>query len=464
MSSSPILGFFRRSADAPQLVADPARMRRLQWQVFLTITIGYGFYYVCRLSLNVIKKPLIDGGYFEPAQLGAIGSALFFSYAFGRLINGFLVDHAHVGRFMALGLMASALANLALGSVPGFWIFLMLWGANGWFQSMGAPASFVTMARWFPSKGRGTVYGLWSISHSIGEAFTYVVTGAVVTYFGATWGMTAAGAVCVVVACGILLALRERPEVQGLPPPEPLNDSREDQAPTSADSKAASSVWSMQWQVVRNPGVWMLALASGLFYVTRYAINSWGIFFLQEAKGYSVLQAGSIVSVNAMAGLLGTVASGFLSDRVFSGNRFWPALGFGLLYIGATSLFVLGPAHAVMDTVAMALFGVAMGALLAYLGGMMAMDLVDKRAVGTATGIVGVASYLGAAVQDLLSGQFIQKGKRVIDGQAHYDFSVAGWLWIGAAVLSCIVVMMMHRYWRAPSSDSKAALRSSPPA
>ena len=101
----------------------------------------------------------------------------------------------------------------------------------------------------------------------------------------------------------------------------------------------------------------MLALASGLFYVTRYAINSWGIFFLQEAKGYSVLQAGSIVSVNAMAGLLGTVASGFLSDRVFSGNRFWPALGFGLLYIGATSLFVLGPAHAVMDTVAMALFG-----------------------------------------------------------------------------------------------------------
>jgi OPA family sugar phosphate sensor protein UhpC-like MFS transporter len=118
---------------------------------------------------------------------------------------------------------------------------------------------------------------------------------------------------------------------------------------------------------------------------------------------------------------------------------------FGGLYVGATALFVLGPAGVVTDTVAMALFGVAMGALLAYLGGMMAMDLVDKSAVGTATGIVGVASYLGAAAQDLLSGQFIQAGKTVVQGQVHYDFTLAGWMWISAAVMSCLVVLSLHK-------------------
>jgi len=450
MRPTHLLRFFRRSPDAPQLAADPPRMRRLQWQVFLAITFGYGFFYVCRLSLNVIKKPLIEAGLFDPAQLGMIGSALFFAYAAGRLVNGVLVDHAHLKRFMALGLLASALINLALGSLPAFWVFLLLWGANGWFQSMGAPASIVSIARWFPAQGRGTVYGVWSTSHNIGEAFTYVVTGAIVTSFGATWGLRAAGLIGVAAGLLILLALHERPEVQGLPAPpgpEPVVMLAADAAP---DSVAA-----LQWQVVRDPRIWLLALASGFFYVTRYAINSWGVFFLQEHKGYSALQAASIISANAIAGIAGTFFSGIVSDRFFGGSRHLPALLFGLLYIVATALFVLGPAGAWADTLAMVLFGVAMGVLLAYLGGMMAIDLVDKRAAGTATGIVGVASYLGAAIQDLSSGHLIQAGRTLVDGHMRYDFTRVGALWIGAAVLSCLLALLVWVPWpRTPAAPS----------
>jgi hypothetical protein len=79
---------FKRSPEAPLLRADPPAMPRMQWQVFLAITFGYGFFDVCRLGLNVIKKPLVDAGLFDPAQLGMIGSALFFSHAIGRLVNG----------------------------------------------------------------------------------------------------------------------------------------------------------------------------------------------------------------------------------------------------------------------------------------------------------------------------------------------------------------------------------------
>ena len=437
MPTPSLIHVFRRTPDAPQLQADPARLRRMQWQVFLAITFGYGFFYVCRLSLNVIKKPLIDAGLFDPAQLGMIGSALFFTYAGGRLLNGVLVDHAHLKRFMAAGLLGSALINLVLGSLPAFWVFLALWGANGYFQAMGAPASIVSIAQWFPLKGRGTVYGVWSTSHNIGEALTYVVTGAIVTSFGAAWGLRAAGIVGVAAGVLILLFLHERPEVQGLPPPQPAA------APVAGID--AATVSALQWAVAKNPRLWLLAAASGFFYVTRYAINSWGVFFLQEAKGYSALQAASIISANAVAGIAGTFFSGIVSDRFCGGSRHLPALLFGLLYIGATALFVLGPAQAGLDTAAMALFGVAMGALLAYLGGMMAIDLVDKRAAGTATGIVGVASYLGAALQDLLSGHFIQAGRTVVDGQSHYDFAVAGWMWIGAAVLSCLLALCVWR-------------------
>lgn len=271
-----------------------------------------------------------------------------------------------------------------------------------------------------------------------------VVTGAIVTSLGAAWGLRAAGILGVFAGLLILLFLHERPEEQGMPAPEPVGTASSAAAPitVAADAAAApKSVAALQWAVARNPLIWIPALASGCFYVTRHAINSWGVFFLQEAKGYSALQAASILSVNAIAGIAGTFFSGIVSDRLFAGQRHAPALLFGLLYVAATALFVLGPAHAASDTVAMALFGVAVGALLAYLGGMMAIDLVDKIAVGTATGIVGVASYPGAAVQDLLSGHFIQAGRSVVAGQTHYDFSVAGWLWISAALLSSLLVV-----------------------
>jgi OPA family sugar phosphate sensor protein UhpC-like MFS transporter len=438
---------FLRSPDAPRLRADPASMRRLQRQVFVAITFGYGFFYVCRLSLNVIKKPLIDAGLLDPAQLGVIGSALFFSYAIGRLVNGVLVDHANVRRFMALGLLGSAAINLMLGSLPGFWVFVLLWGANGWFQSMGAPASVVAIARWFPLQGRGTVYGVWSTSHNIGEAFTWLVTGAIVTRFGAAWGLRAAGVVGIVAGLLILVALHERPQVHGLPAP---GDGSEPADESGAPLAPRRSVTALQWQVASDPRIWLLAGASGLFYVTRYAINSWGVFFMQEQKGYSALQATSIISANAIAGIVGTFFSGIVSDRFFGGNRHRPALLAGLLFIAATTLFVLGPANPPIDTAAMVLFGVTMGALLAYLGGMMALDLVDKSAVGTATAIVGVASYLGAAIQDLLSGHFIQAGRVMSDGHAHYDFTMSGWLWIGAAVLSCAMAQGVRLMPRRP--------------
>ena len=38
--------------------------------------------------------------------------------------------------------------------------------------------------------------------------------------------------------------------------------------------------------------MWVVAVASALMYVTRYAINSWGVLYLQEIRGYSLVDAG----------------------------------------------------------------------------------------------------------------------------------------------------------------------------
>ena len=90
-----LIGRFATGPAAPAL-ADGAQIdalyRRYRFQVLVAITIGYAFAYTCRLALSVVKKPLIDEGIFSPEDLGLIGSALFYTYALGKLVNGFLAD------------------------------------------------------------------------------------------------------------------------------------------------------------------------------------------------------------------------------------------------------------------------------------------------------------------------------------------------------------------------------------
>ena len=155
----------------------------------------------------------------------------------------------------------------------------------------------------------------------------------------------------------------------------------------------------------------------------------------------------SIISISSVCGIIGTISSGFISDRLFGGRRNVPALIFGLMNIIGLSLFLFGPADcAWLDAASMIIFGLAIGALICFLGGLMAVDIVSKKASGAALGVVGIASYVGAAIQDLISGFLIQSGKAGAGESAAYDFSVASWFWIGAAILSVLCTLAV---WRA---------------
>jgi OPA family sugar phosphate sensor protein UhpC-like MFS transporter len=172
-------------------------------------------------------------------------------------------------------------------------------------------------------------------------------------------------------------------------------------------------------------------------YISRYAINSWGIFFLENEKAYTTIEASSIIGVSSVCGIIGTVLSGFLSDKLFKGSRNVPALLFGICNTIAITLFVFVPkGYFVIDISSMILFGLSIGALICYLGGMMAVDIAPRKASGAALGIVGIASYIGAGIQDILSGNLIGDSKTVVDGLTAYDFSSIRYFWIGAAALS----------------------------
>ena len=457
---SKIGNFYAISAPAPLSddVGTPKgdkRYRRLAFESFVAATVGYSLYYVCRTSLNVMKKPIIDSGFLDAAELGVIGSALLFAYAIGKAVNGFVCDYCNIKRFMATGLAVSLTVNLAMGllgfidsAVPTaviFGIFVVLWAINGWSQSMGSPPAIISLSRWFPLSRRGTFYGIFSASHNLGEFFSFLFVGNVVLAAGWQWGFVGsavAGALGVVL---VLFLLHDTPQSKGLPAIE-----------TIAHEKAQSdlSTREIQRQVLLTPAVWVLAGASAFMYISRYAINGWGVLFLEEVKGFDSQTAVWIVSINALLGIFGTVLSGWFSDSLFKGDRRVPALIFGVVNTVALLLFVYGGNALWVNVLAMSLFGVAMGVLICFLGGLMAVDIVPRRATGAALGIVGVASYIAAGLQDVISGWLIESNTTMLaDGSREYDFTLATMFWIAASVVSFLLPLLNWRYGKKDRED-----------
>lgn len=570
--------FFKMSS--PKMVDHTDKYyKSLRMQTFLAGTLGYALYYVCRLSMSVMKQPLIDAGLLNAAQLGIISACLYWAYAAGKLVNGFLADSSNIKRFMAAGLIVSTVVNFLMGVMGGtftskevvhvyqkdttavvamtdsvtfatkmanldwpdsshtkmvanaqlvntdvknppkavvigcdsaqvaqvadstacgivakagdvtpradsleislsymvkniptpqdnpgttntliFILFAILWAVNGWSQSMGAPPAIIGLSRWFPLRIRGTFYGFFSASHNIGEGVSIVLSGFLIGAFGWLWGFFGAAIAGVVGVFIIIFFLHDTPESKGFKPIEVLSGEKS-QEEYEAEMAAAEANHSeaakleqeqetkrIQAAVIRNPGVWILALSSAFMYMSRYAIIDWGVYFLQEVRGFSMTEAAAMIAINPIFGVIGTVFGGLISDVLFKGDRKYPAFVAGILETIALVLFLFGGGEKWMVVTSMVIFGIAIGVLIAFVGGLMAIDLVPRKATGAALGIVGMASYAATGIMNIVTGVMLDNNKFFNEaGKEVHDFTIASWFWIGAAVISFMLPVLNWR-------------------
>ncbi|MBO5418870.1 MAG: MFS transporter [Bacteroidales bacterium] len=445
-----LYSFYRISKPAKEQVGGDkvdSTYRSLRTRTFWGVTVAYSLYYVCRMSLSVVKQPLIDEGVLSAGQLGLIGSALLFVYAVGKFMNGFIADYCNVRRFMATGLLVSAVINLLMGglgvfngfcAVPAsviFFAFAVLWGLNGWMQSMGSPPGVISLSRWFPLSKRGTYYSVFSSSPYIGEFLSFIITGVVVGALGWEAGFIVAAIAGLIGSLIILLFVSDNPESKGLPSIQKLTGevpAKEDQMPTKE----------LQKIVLKHPGIWIIALSSAFIYITKYAIAGWGVLFLQKESGFSLEDATQIIAFSAAFGVLGTVISGWLSDKVFGGDRVKPAVLSGILSSLSLFFFLFVGGSFVMNIFYVSLFSLSVGVLYCIVAGLMAVDIVPRKATGAALGVVGISSYVAAALQDITSGYLIQCNTEMVNGVDMYDFGPVSIFWIAASVVSFILPVL----------------------
>lgn len=404
------LNFFK--ASHVDRITDPALVDKTYkyWRIrtMYAMYIGYAGFYLTRKSFTFAMPQMMQELHFTKSDLGILASIFYVTYGVSKFISGMLSDRSNPRYFMAIGLIATGIANIFFGFSSSLFCLSIFWLINAFFQGWGWPPCARLLTHWYSRSERGRWWGVWNTSHNVGGGLIPLVVAACVAYFG-NWRMAmfVPGVFVFIVALFVINRLRSIPESEGLPP---IEEYRNDYAGGEKEDMRTEKkpIFELFFTyVLKNKYIWILAFSYALVYVVRTAINDWGAVYLTE-HGYTQPLAISCMSFFEIGGFAGSLVAGWCSDKIFHGMRGQTNVIFCLGIIGALMAFWMIPGtHFIIHAALMAgigffVFGPQMLICTA------AAELSHKEASGTSTGFVSLCSYLGAALSGYPVGLVIQ--------------------------------------------------------
>ncbi len=366
-------------------------------RIFFGMYIGYVFYYFTRKSFTFAMPSLMQDLGFEKSDMGILASIMAITYGLSKFLSGVLADRSNPRFFMAFGLIMTGVANICFGFSSSILFFALFWGLNGWFQGWGWPPCARLLTHWYSQKERGTWWGFWNTSHSIGGAAIPILAAFCATYFGWRSAMYVPGVLCIFIGLLLINRLRDTPQSLGLPPIEKFRNDYPYSKESVERERELTAKEILFKYVLNNRYIWILAFSYFFVYMIRQGINDWGMLYLCEIKGYTKLFASSCIVSFEIGGVCGSLAAGWASDKIFKGKRGPINVLFSLLVIFAILGLWFSPMNAeLLDSILMFIIGFLIFGPQMLIG-MAAAELSHKKAAGSATGFIGWVAYLGAA-------------------------------------------------------------------
>jgi OPA family glycerol-3-phosphate transporter-like MFS transporter len=436
----------------------PAFLRR-RFANWFPVGMTYAFLYMARYNLNacVDKKDVLllftQKQYFEIDSWGAL------TYGVSFILNGPLTDRIGGKKTTVIAAVGSAAANVAMGvfalsmmkngSVPVesreklVPIFSMLYAVNMYFQSFGAVSIVKVNAAWFHLRERGTFGGIFGILISLGLYFAFDWSAFLVKGYGPQFAFFVPAVILMVFAVVDVILVRDTPGQAG------HADFDLGDASTKGEKLPLLQVVKL---MLRNPAILTIAAIEFCSGFLRNAI-------LKTYKGFSEATGRATLDfvqhhwgmLNCVAGILGGVVAGLLSDRFFQSRR-GPVSGvlYGVMVAG--SLMMFGTLNTPWIGWVLVLMTLAIIGVHGMLSGTASMDFGGKQNVGVVVGVIDGCVYLGSTLGSRVL-------KAVLPEKPASADSANWWTWPAAMVPLAVIGMgLAMLVWNAkPKSPNAAA-------
>ncbi len=363
-------------------------------RILYSCIIGYATYYLTRQNFSMVVPILKEEYGYSNAAFGSIFTMFSIVYGVGKLLNGFFSDKLDARYFLSIGLFLSAIVTFCCGFVSGLAAFGFLLLLNGWFQSMGWPPIARMLCHWFSPKEMGTKYSYANTSQHIGAAILPLLSAFLIAHYGWRYSFFVPGVIAIFVAVFLINRLRDNPTQLNLPSIEVYKNC----VPKGTIIDESRITFKEACNIlIKTRVIWYIGCADFFLYVVRMGIFNWAPEFLKSFKGLDISTASWQIAAFAIAGLLGSISAGWISDNIFSSRRGPVATIYMLMMVIALLVFWKLPSTSLfLNTFTLVLIGFLVSGPQLLVGVAMA-DFASKRAVGVANGAVNLLAALGTA-------------------------------------------------------------------
>ncbi len=412
-----------------------AQIKSWQKKMFWMMWITYASFYLLRVNISIAMPEIMSEFGLTKTNMGVVLSCLFFAYAIGQFINGQLGDKLNSRRIITIGLVTSAILNIIFGFSAGALILMaILWGLNGYFQSMGWGPTVKAKANWFPKKIRGKISGRLGTSYIIGGAFSWFLAGTIVKYLNWRFTFWIPAIICIVLAIHWYVRARNAPEEVGLPSLE-----EQEQGIKKAEIKKDHHIGFKKTLKITllNPYVWFAGFALFGLNIVRYGFMSWAPTYMFEEQGATISLAAYKAIAFPVAGGLGAIFAGWASDHIFKHRR--APIAFIMLVLLAVFCYlyrIVPGVNWVISLVILLFIGFFTFGPHVLLVAALPADLGSRKAASSVTGFIDAMGYVGASLTGVGTGYLIEK----------FSWDAAFGFWVLGAILAAIMILFVWKF------------------
>lgn len=373
-------------------ISDSEKFTKYAWTMLLSFGFIYLFFYNGRQNINLVMTMMSEDFNTSTTTMGFISSSLFWCYAFGQLINGRLGSYFGYKRLMIIGFFMSVIMNIIISFQTSLTIIAILWGLNGYFQSMVWSNGIGVLNKWWSKDKRGFATGIATAFSGLAQIVTYISVSLSIELVPEL-GWRASFRYPVIPILFMLIPFyfffKEKPEDVGL---KPLKKQKK--------YKKESFIYPYK-KLLSKPRMILFCLISAIAGIGRYGLLTWIPTYFMESMGFSIKKGifGSVLIPIGQA--LAMFVFPFITDKLFKGKR-EPMLALASIstFLGMIAFpFITSQLVASIVLFVIGIFSMVTGIIWSVAG-----DIGGSEYSSTVAGILDWSVYMGAAIQASLFG------------------------------------------------------------
>lgn len=396
--------------------------------LIIALWLVYASSYFIRTCYAASIAAIVDEGIFTKGQVGLIGTAFFICYGVGQLISGLLGDKVNPFAMIIFGSASGAVSCFAMAFADSLILLLIIWAANGFFQSMlWSPILRIYSETVDKDLSKKAILHI-ALSLPIGTICAYLISTVIIKYYNWKY-VFVCGGICILAASLLIicLTLYIKNDIEKVRNQNALADS-------PVNEKSKSGILSL----AAVSGLFIIMIPSFLHGMMRDGITNWVPTMIGETYGVSPSFSVFLTILLPIFNAFGAYAVTPLYKKLGENEMKTAGITGALALIPLISLLFMNKMPVYVIIVLLAFTTSIMYALNYLIISLVPVRFSKYSATSGISGILNSAAHIGGAVSS-------------------YGFGAAaegfGWnfvviIWIVSAFLTFAFSLLSNRKWK----------------